>query len=73
MIGENVTPDPIDHLIELRGVYDGWIIAVHKDGTLHNRWADEDGNAIPGYERQWRATEEAIAKYRLRTGSESDG
>lgn len=27
--------DPIAYLIELRGVYDGWSIAVHKDGSLH--------------------------------------
>lgn len=51
----------IDHLIEIRGVYDGWSIAVHRDGSLHNRWAQSDGTAIPGYERRWQATEDAIA------------
>jgi hypothetical protein len=31
--------DNIDYLIELRGVYDGWSVAVLKDGTRVNRWA----------------------------------
>lgn len=52
----------IDYLIELRGVYDGWSIAVHKDGTLRNRWAGEDGKAEPGYERRYGAAERAIAE-----------
>ena len=51
----------IDHLIELRGVYDGWSIAVYTDGTMRNRWAEADGTASPGYERRWFATEQAIA------------
>lgn len=29
----------IAHLIELRGVYDGWSVAVLKDGRRVNRWA----------------------------------
>lgn len=37
----------VDHLIELRGVYDGWSVAVLEDGTHVNRWAD-----IPGYEHR---------------------
>lgn len=52
----------IDHLIELRGVYDGWSIAVYQDGTLRNRWAEQDGSPMAGYERRWRATEDAIAE-----------
>lgn len=52
--------EDIDQLIELRGVYDGWSVAVLKDGTLVNRWADADGNAIPGYERRWKATRDFI-------------
>lgn len=32
--------EDVDHLIELRGVYDGWSVAVMKDGTRVNRWAD---------------------------------
>ena len=51
----------IDRLIELRGVYDGWSIAVMKDGSLVNRWTDDDGSPAKGYERRWAATEEAIA------------
>lgn len=53
-------PNDIAYFIELRGVYDGWSIAAHKDGSLQNRWADEDGQPIPGYERRWLATENAI-------------
>jgi hypothetical protein len=53
----------IDHLIELRGVYDGWSIAVMADGTYENRWANKAGDGpAPGYERRWRAAEDAIAK-----------
>jgi hypothetical protein len=51
----------IAHLVELRGVYDGWSIAVMKDGSLVNRWADDDGSAAEGYERRWAATDEVIA------------
>ena len=54
----------IDHLIELRGVYDGWSIARLKDGSLVNRWADNDGVVHEGYERRWRATEDTIALMR---------
>lgn len=50
----------IDYLIELRGVYDGWSIGVMTDGCLHNRWSDDEGNALPGYERRYEATERAI-------------
>lgn len=31
----------IDYVIELRGVYDGWSVAVMKDGSRVNRWAGE--------------------------------
>ena len=40
---ENDAPK-IDHLIELRGVYDGWSIAVYADGTIKNRWANDAGD-----------------------------
>lgn len=52
----------VDHLIELRGVYDGWSIEVRKDGTMRNRWAEADGKPAAGYERRWQATENAIAQ-----------
>lgn len=29
-------------LIELRGVYDGWSVAVGEDGTMANRWHPND-------------------------------
>lgn len=52
----------IDHLIELRGVYDGWSIAVMTDGAIKNRWANDAGDGPePGYERRWSAAEDAIA------------
>lgn len=55
-----IPEEDVDYLIELRGVYDGWSIAVHKDGSMHNRWADEDGNPVVGRQRQWLATQNAI-------------
>ena len=55
---------PIAHIIELRGVYDGWSIAVLKDGSLVNRWAEPDGTPSAGYERRFKATEEAIQRMR---------
>lgn len=64
-MGHNADEDApqIDYLVELRGVYDGWSIAVYTDGTLKNRWANDAGDGPgPGHERRWKATEEAIAK-----------
>lgn len=60
----SIDSNQINHLIELRGVYDGWSIAVMKDGSLVNRWAKDDGSAAKGYERRWAATEEAIGNMR---------
>lgn len=37
----------VDHLIELRGVYDGWSVAVLEDGERVNRWS-----GIEAYERR---------------------
>ena len=52
---------PVDHLIELPGVYDGWSIAVFQDGTVLNRWSNDDGTGPePGYERRYAATQKAI-------------
>lgn len=31
--------DDIAYLVEIPGVYDGWSVAVHKDGSMANRWA----------------------------------
>ena len=56
------------HLIELRGVYDGWSVQVLMDGTLVNRWLDpETGEAYPGYERRAEITQAFI------DGEESNG
>jgi hypothetical protein len=53
---------PIAMLIELQGVYDGWSIALYEDGTMVNRWANEDGTGPqPGLERRWGAAEEYIS------------
>ena len=51
----------IDHLIELRGVYDGWSVAVLKDGTRVNRWAGTQ------YTHRWYVTEAFL------NGEESNG
>lgn len=51
--------DRIDHLHEIRGVYDGWSVAVLNDGTMVNRWANDAGDGPePGYERRYAATQE---------------
>lgn len=42
-----VNGQTVQHLIELRGVHDGWSVAVLEDGTLVNRWS-----GIEGYERR---------------------
>lgn len=53
--------DEIDHVIELRGVYDGWSIAVLKDGRMLNRWANDAGDGPePGYERRYELTKKAM-------------
>lgn len=31
----------VQYVIELRGVYDGWSVAVLEDGSRVNRWAGE--------------------------------
>lgn len=51
-IGSSEWWEGVDHLIELRGVYDGWSVAVMKDGTRINRW-----KSIGGYERRAAVTD----------------
>lgn len=64
----NINWDEVDHLIELRGVYDGWSIAVMKNGTQINRWANDDGTGpAPGYEYRYEVTEAFLR------GEESNG
>lgn len=56
--------DDIAHLVEYPSIYDGWSVAVLKDGTLVNRWAnDDDSGPREGYERRYAATAEAIANH----------
>lgn len=57
--------EEVDHLIEITGVYDGWSIAVLKDGTVCNRWGAgfEITRPREGYERRFRATEAYIEKW----------
>ena len=53
--------DQVEYTIELPGVYDGWSIALMKDGTLFNRWANEEGTGpAKGYERRYERTQHHI-------------
>ena len=54
--------DDVDFLIEYAEIYDGWSVAVMKDGTCVNRWEDPEnpGCAIPGCERLLEATRKAL-------------
>lgn len=55
------TDDEIDHLVQLQVVYDGWSIAVLKDGRRINRWANDEGTGPEeGYERRYRMTQEVL-------------
>ena len=36
--------------IEIRGIYDGWSVAKMKDGTLVNRWPEDDRRHKPTQE-----------------------
>lgn len=57
-IGSSQWWEDVDHLIELRGVYDGWSVAVMRDGTRVNRWANADGNGPDvRYTRRYEITE----------------
>ena len=48
----------IVEVIELRGVYDGWSVAIDNDGTRHNRWANDAGDGPkPVFERRYNITE----------------
>lgn len=40
-------PEEVEHLIEIRGVYDGWSVARLKDGRMVNRWPPEDRRHKP--------------------------
>lgn len=44
----------VAYLVELRGVYDGWSIAVMKDGSRVNRWDKKD------YPKRWAATQAVL-------------
>ena len=48
----------IDHVIEIRGIYDGYSITVLKDGTVINRWA-----GVPGHEERAARTQEYIDRW----------
>ena len=58
-------PD-VDYLVEVRGVYDGWSIAVMKDGSYVNRWEDPDnpGCAVPGFESRFEKIRAALEEGR---------
>ncbi len=59
--------DDVDHIIELPDVYDGWSVAVLKDGSVWNRWSNdtEDGPLV-GYERRYAATQRYITENLVR-------
>jgi hypothetical protein len=54
--------DNVDYYIEYDEIYDGWSVAVMKDGTRVNRWEDPEnpGHAIPGCEPRFEATRKAL-------------
>lgn len=54
-------PEGIDHYVEIRGVYDGWSVAVMKDGRMLNRWPPDD--------RRHKATQDWIASYATTEGA----
>lgn len=57
-----MTESELAYYWELPGVYDGWSVAVYKDGTMKNRWANDDGSAREGYERRFEPTQQAIQR-----------
>lgn len=63
MVSFPAQSSPLRMLIELRGIYDGWSVALLEDGTMLNRWEREGGGPIPGLEHRWEAAEEYIASH----------
>lgn len=57
-------PAEIDFTYEIRPLYDGWSIAVLKDGTLINRWLDPAFPDNPTIRHRRTATEQYIANLR---------
>ena len=37
----------VEYYIEIRGIYDGWSVAVMKDGRMLNRWPPSDRRHKP--------------------------
>lgn len=60
----------VESLIEVRGVYDGWSIAVMKDGRWLNRWKQPQLSG-PTISARARRTDEWI--HQARTQGEQDG
>ena len=50
-------PEEIDRYVEVRGVHDGWSVAVMKDGRMLNRWPPDD--------RRHKATQDYIDRAAL--------
>lgn len=50
--------EQVAHVIEVRGVHDGWSVAVMRDGSMRNRWTPGDRRWAPT--QQW--MENAIAE-----------
>lgn len=56
----------IETIVEIQGVYDGWSIAVLDDGTMVNRWENDEGTGPePGYERRYYATKDVIEQSKV--------
>lgn len=53
-----IDKEKVLHLIEIRGIYDGWSVARMKDGRLLNRWEKSDYRYAPTQE--WIARAQAL-------------
>lgn len=55
----------IDHLVEIQGLYDGWSIAVFRDGRVYNRWQSKENCLLPaeGLQRRYEETEKYIQQW----------
>lgn len=42
MTSQAIDMSRVTMLFEIRGLYDGWSVAELDDGTLVNRWSDDD-------------------------------
>lgn len=43
----SINHEDVQYLIEVRGIYDGWSVALMNDGTYVNRWEQDDRRYQP--------------------------